>query len=102
MLTYPQDDFLLSHRELRAEPHASTRCVKNLRAWFHNAGIFEYGPKDNGAIAYDETQFVNTAGDLVSLVPIAKPPLRRFLDRYAAWHRLILCCWPFREDPVSS
>jgi hypothetical protein len=79
MLTCPQDDFLLSHRQLRSEPQASTRCVKKLRAWFHNTGILEYGQNYNGAIAYDETKFVDATGDLVSLLPIAKSPLGRFL-----------------------
>jgi hypothetical protein len=77
------------------------RSVKNLRAWFQNGGS-EHGLKADGAIAYDETKFIDTAGDLVSLVTIAKPPLQRFLDRYAAWYQIILGCWPFRDDAVSS
>ena len=96
-----EDDFLLSHRQLRAEPDAPSRSVKNLRNWFHEAGLLKDGSKANGAIAEQEAEFVNTAGDLVSLVPRSRPPLRRFLDRFAAWHQLILCCC-FRVDPVSA
>lgn len=76
MLICPQDDFLLSHRQLRAEPQLSMRCVKSLRAWFQNGGS-EHGLKTDGTIAYDKTKFIDTAGDLVSLVTIAKPPLAK-------------------------
>lgn len=86
MLICPQDDFLLSHRQLIGESQASTRCVKNLCAWFQNGGS-EHSLKADGAIAYDETKFIDTAGDLVSLVTIAKPRLRKFLDRYCYDHR---------------
>src|ERR1700722_4526223 len=104
MLTCPQDDLLLSHRQLRAEPQASMRCVENLRAWLHNGGMSKdsLSPNSDGAIAYDETKFIDAGGVLMALVTIPKPPLRRFLDHYAAWHQLILGCWPFREDAVSS
>lgn len=95
------DDFLLSHRQLRADQEAPRRSVKNVNNFLHDAGVLKYGPQSNGAVCAEEVKYLETGGDLVSLVPKVKPPLRRFLDRYAAWHRLILCgC--FRVKPVRT
>lgn len=83
------DEFVLAHRQLRSDPRASSHEVKNVKNWFFN---------NNYPIHGEETHYINTDDDLVSLVPKVRTPLRRFLDLFVCF-RLFLF---FRVRPVSQ
>ena len=53
-----------------------------MKRWFTNHGQSRDGTGTSGAIRPNETSFIKTEGDLVSLVPKLKTPLRRWLDRF--------------------
>jgi hypothetical protein len=76
--------------------------VENVQKWFHDARTPQEGTAaqmSKGATAYNESQF-SAEVDLMSLVPKKKPPLRRFLEQFKGWCRLIQCCC-FRIKPLS-
>ncbi|KAL8745122.1 MAG: hypothetical protein Q9190_002705 [Brigantiaea leucoxantha] len=72
--------FVLDHSNLKARAGASSRQIKNINTWLTN---------NVEPIHEREVKFLEKEGDLIPLVPRAKPPLRRFLDLFPpGW----ICC----------
>ncbi|MCJ1357940.1 MAG: hypothetical protein MMC33_007936 [Icmadophila ericetorum] len=79
------NEFVLTHSQLKERPAPTKRQVKNVKIWLDN---------NQSAIKKDEASFIDVKGDLMTLVPKANVPLRRFFNKFECF-REIPC---FRED----
>ena len=83
------DDLVLQHSQLRARPKVPSKEILSVKNGFHNSP---------NAILEAETRYITQSSDLFSLVPAAKTPLRRLLERYRQFRLLRL----WRQDPSDS
>src|SRR4051812_46134622 len=96
MLIAGSDDFVLAHRKLRSDPPAADRDVQNVKNFLQNHGRGQ--GENHGPIAEVECKYIETDGDLVSLVPKVKTPLRRLLDHFDIFVLLRI----FKVQPVNE
>ncbi|KAL8668914.1 MAG: hypothetical protein Q9168_006474 [Polycauliona sp. 1 TL-2023] len=80
--------FVLDHSELKARPDATKRQITYVKNWLEN---------NNQPIRPAEAAFVEKE-DLMPVVPVVKPPLRRLIDRFD-WRGRIFC-WRRRNKKV--
>ena len=73
--------FVLDQSTLTALPTASDEQKLNIKNWNKIT--------NNGAIIPEEVILVDQHGDIISIVHVAKTPLRRWADRYIVWK------WPW-------
>lgn len=83
------DEFITLHSALKALPPVLDRQVDNLKNWHY---------KNNGAIDEHEASYIKETSDLVTIVPVAKTPLRRILDRTTWFSTSSL----FRRVPTTN
>lgn len=71
------DKFVALHAELKTKPNALPRQIANLKTWHSNY---------DKAILDEERAYLNQDEDLITIVPIVKTPLRRYMEK-TKWFR---------------
>ena len=65
------DEFVASHANMKSKPTALPRQITNLKHWHMN---------NDNAILEEERAYINQDEDLITIVPVTKTPLRRYLE----------------------
>ncbi len=81
------DELVLQNSQLQARPPVLRRHVTSLQNWLYN---------NRQPILEAETNYINYAFDLFSLVPSPRTPLRSFLERFRSFRLLRL--WREKKD----
>jgi hypothetical protein len=81
LLTTRSDKFVLDHSALKERPLAAGHDIRNVENWLRTY---------DSAIDSEESSFIKQKDDLTNLVPKARTPLRRALEKVEAfrWSRL--------------
>ncbi|KAL8996296.1 MAG: hypothetical protein Q9188_006605 [Gyalolechia gomerana] len=83
--------FVLQYSQIKERPSATKRQISYLQNWLKN---------NNDPIHPAEVTFIEQEGDLMPVVPMIKPPLRRFIDRYNLVSRF--ACWRIRKSQLNK
>lgn len=73
------DQFIDAYAKVRARPRADKRLIANVRNWL-----------DRGAVAAEESSFIDHTDDLTSIHHRTRPPLGRWLESFQQLHRIRL------------
>jgi hypothetical protein len=72
MAKNPRDEFVTLHGELKRRPHVEPRLINNVNNWH---------AINEGAILDDEKNYIRDENDLITIIPSAKTPLHRVLEK---------------------
>lgn len=84
------DEFVALHADMKARPNVLPRQIVNLKNWHAN---------NHNAILEEEQAYIQQDEDLITIVPIAKTPLRRHMEK-TEWFRTSR--WFRRQPPKTA